>query len=96
MRYYYYVYIMASISKVLYIGMTNDLARRVSEHKSGEGKGFTRRYRVKKLVYCETHRRPRDAILREKELKGWLRTRKIALIEAENPTWMDLSHDWDI
>ena len=90
----YYVYVMASISRVLYIGMTNDLQRRVEEHKSGLIPGFTQRYKTGKLVYYETHTRPTDAIAREKELKGWLRARKIALIEADNPNWADLSWEW--
>ncbi len=86
---------MASISRVLYIGMTNDLVRRVAEHKSGMIAGFTERYKTKKLVYCETYPRPYDAIVREKELKGWLREKKIALIESVNPQWQDLSLEWD-
>ncbi len=85
---------MASISRVLYIGVTNDLIRRVAEHKSGETAGFTKRYRVKKLVYYETYSRPYDALVREKELKGWLREKKVALIESVNPSWQDLSLEW--
>ena len=82
---------MASISRTLYVGVTNDLGRRVAEHKSGETEGFTKRYQVHKLVYYEEFGRPRDAIAREKELKGWLRSKKVALIESFNPAWRDLS-----
>ena len=87
----YYVYIMASISRVLYIGVTNDLERRVSEHKSGTFEGFTRMYRCKRLVWYEMFRDIRQAIECEKRLKGWLREKKIALIEELNPNWADLS-----
>ena len=87
----FYIYIMASRSRVLYVGVTNDLARRVSEHKSGLVTGFTSRYRITRLVYFEEFADIRDAIAREKELKGWLRSRKLYLIESSNPTWEDLS-----
>jgi len=87
----YFVYLMASRSKVLYVGMTNDLARRVGEHKSRQQDGFTARYRTDRLVYCESYADVRDAIAREKQLKGWIRARKIALIESLNPEWRDLS-----
>ncbi|HEX8464535.1 MAG TPA: GIY-YIG nuclease family protein [Abditibacterium sp.] len=90
----FYVYIMANASKTLYIGMTNDLERRVQEHKSKTIKGFTQRYNISKLVYFGEFHDPRDAIEYEKQLKGWLRAKKIALIEAENSTWRDLSADW--
>jgi len=91
---YFYVYIMASKSRVLYIGMTNTLRRRVWEHKNGLCPGFTRDYRVHRLVYFERFQYVRNAIPREKQLKGWLRKRKIALIESVNPTWEDLAADW--
>jgi len=84
----YYVYIMASRSRVLYTGVTNNLARRVGEHKSLVA-GFTSRYRVTQLVYFEEFRYVLDAIAREKEIKGWVRARKIRLIEERNPTWED-------
>ena len=87
----YYVYIMASRSRVLYIGVTNDLARRVSEHKHSLIPGFTQKYRVTRLVYVEQFGDIRDAIAREKQIKGWVRARKLRLIEAVNPTWEDLS-----
>ena len=87
----YYIYIMASRSRVLYIGVTNDLARRVNEHKQGLNAGFTSQYRVTRLVYFEEFVDIRDAIAREKELKGWKRSRKIRLIESRNHTWEDLA-----
>lgn len=88
--YSYWVYILASRSRVLYVGVTNDLARRVAEHRAGEGGAFTKRYRVHRLVHAEEHRDVRDAIAREKTLKGWTRARKVALVEAANPEWADL------
>lgn len=86
----FYVYIMASRSRVLYVGVTNDLARRVNEHKGGLVAGFTSRYRITRLVYFEEFADIRDAIAREKELKGWVRARKTRLIDSSNP-WEDLS-----
>ena len=90
----YWVYILASRSRVLYVGVTNDLARRVAEHRAGEGGTFTSRYRVRELVYCEEHWSPRDAIQREKEIKGWTRAKKRALVETVNPDWTDLATGW--
>ena len=90
----YYVYIMASRSRVLYTGVTNSLARRVSEHNRRRNAGFASRYRVTRLVYCEEFADIRDAIAREKEIKSWRRTRKTRLIEQRNPTWEDLATDW--
>lgn len=87
----YYAYIMASRPNgTLYIGMTNDLVRRVYEHKEGLADGFTKRYGVKTLVYYEIHETAQQAIRREKTLKRWLRDWKIALIENDNPYWDDL------
>ena len=87
----YYVYIITGYSnKELYIGMTNDLKRRITEHKNGQVDGFTKRYRLKKLVYFEEFLNPAEAIKREKELKGWRREKKNALIETKNPKWEDL------
>jgi putative endonuclease len=91
----YHVYIMASITGVLYVGVTGFLVTRVLQHKSGEADGFTRRYRVHKLVYCESFQYVNNAIARETEIKKWRREKKVALIEAQNPTWMDLAADWD-
>ena len=76
---------------MLYVGVTNDLARRVNEHKQGLIAGFTSRYRVTRLVYFEEFADIRDAIAREKEIKGWKRSRKTSLIERRNPTWEDLA-----
>lgn len=87
----FYVYIMASRSRVLYVGVTNDLRRRVNEHKQSSVPGFTTRYRVTRLVYFEQFADIPDAIAREKELKGWVRSRKTRLIDGRNPTWEDLS-----
>ena len=87
----YWVYIMASRSRVLYTGVTNDLLRRVVEHKRGLIPGFTSKYRITRLVYFEAFGDIRDAIAREKEIKGWVRAGKIRLIEETNPTWDDLA-----
>ena len=86
----YYVYIMASRWKVLYVGVTNDLSRRVEEHRSRQIRGFTRKYHVTRLVHFEHLPTASAAIAREKTLKGWRRARKIALIEEFNPLWRDL------
>jgi len=90
----YCVYILASRSRVLYTGVTNDLARRVREHKQGLIPGFTQQYRVTRLVYFEQFGDIRDAIAREKQIKGWVRARKIELIDERNPTWTDLAEHW--
>ena len=90
----YYVYIMTNHSKTLYTGVTNDLQRRVFEHKNKQVSGFTSRYNITKLVYFEISSSSYDAIRREKQIKGWLRSKKIALIESINPDWLDLSEDW--
>ncbi len=89
----YYVYIMASLSRRLYVGSTNDLRRRVWEHKTGALPGFTRKYRVTRLVYFESTAGPHAAIAREKQLKRWPRRRKVRLIEAHNGGWVDLRVD---
>jgi len=90
----YYVYIMTNLSKTLYIGVTNNLERRVYEHKNKIIKGFTEKYKINKLVHFEEANDIGAAISREKELKGWLRKKKIKLIESENPRWEDLSEVW--
>ena len=91
----YYVYILTNKSnRVMYIGVTNNLERRVYEHKHELVEGFTKRYHVHKLVYYEATTDVRAAIEREKHLKGWLRARKNALVESVNPEWRDLSEDW--
>jgi putative endonuclease len=89
-----YVYILASKSRCLYVGVTNDLRRRVNEHRTAT-KSFTADYRFTRLVYFEVHERPIVAIRREKRIKALLRQKKIALIEAENPAWDDLAHGWN-
>jgi len=91
----YHVYILASRSRVLYVGVTNNLERRLFEHKHKLVAGFTSKYRVDRLVYFESTSDVLSAIAREKQLKGWLRARKVALIESINPTWRDLSDDWN-
>jgi putative endonuclease len=87
----YYVYILANKSRTLYVGVTNNLERRVYEHKHNLVAGFTSRYRIDRLVYFEETGDVQAAIAREKQLKGWLRAKKVALIESVNPTWEDLS-----
>ena len=89
----FYVYILASKSRVLYIGVTNDLERRVFEHKQASF-GFTARYHVNRLVHFETTSNSIAAIEREKELKSWTRSKKIALINNHNPKWSDLAARW--
>ena len=90
----YYVYMLASQPNgTLYTGVTNDLVRRVSEHKHDFTPGFTSRYGVKHLVWSEPHDDIEQAILREKRIKRWRRKWKLALIEAENPRWRDLYND---
>jgi putative endonuclease len=90
----FYVYILCSLSRCIYIGVTNDLMRRVAEHKEGKVPGFTRRYRVTRLVYFENTADVRVAISREKQLKRWPRWRKDRLIEKHNAAWEDLSAQW--
>ena len=90
----YFVYILASISGTLYTGMTNDLMRRVLEHKEGKILGFTQKYKAKKLVYFEDTGSVHAAIEWEKQIKGWLRKKKIELVETVNPKWEDLSWEW--
>jgi len=90
----YYVYIITNTSKTLYTGVTDNLERRVHEHKEKLIEGFTKRYNITKLVYYEETSDVQSAIKREKQIKGWLRRKKIALIEAMNPKWSDLSDDW--
>jgi putative endonuclease len=89
-----FTYIVASRSHTLYVGVTGDLQKRVFEHKWKEHDGFTERYNCDRLVWFETHGEIRNAIAREKQLKGWRREKKIALIEKTNPAWVDLSKDW--
>lgn len=92
--YIYYVYILASESGTLYVGVTSDLEGRMQQHKSGEIKGFTQKYKVNRLLYYEEYDDIYDAIAREKEIKKWRREKKVNLIEQANPGRLDLSQDW--
>lgn len=94
MQHEYFVYIMASMRRTLYMGITSDLERRVYEHRHGLTPGFTSQYHVGRLVHVEDFANVDDAIAREKQLKRWSRAKKIALIERENPEWRDLSAGW--
>ena len=89
----YYVYIMASRSRALYTGVTNNLARRVQEHKRQEDDSYTARYNITRLVWYRAFSRPQDAIAAEKKIKGWRRSKKDRLIESRNSEWRDLSED---
>ena len=86
----YWVYIMSSRSRVLYIGITSDLPRRVYDHRRKAVRGFSAKYNTQQLVYFEQFDDSMTAITREKQLKGWLRRKKVALIESSNPEWRDL------
>ncbi len=90
----YCVYILTNRSKTLYVGVTNNLHRRVWEHKFGDGSEFCKRYKIDRLVYYESFDDVRNAIDREKRIKGWLRIKKIQLIVSVNPAWSDLSEGW--
>ncbi len=90
----YYVYIMASRSRTLYTGVTNDLERRVYQHKQKLVPGFTAKYKIERLVHFESTEDVHTAISREKQIKGWTRNKKVALIDSVNPTWNDLSASW--
>jgi len=88
----FYVYMMTNRSRVvLYTGITNSLTRRIWQHQNGEIERFTKKYRVNRFVYYENFNNPRDAISREKELKGWRRSKKNGLVKTKNPKWADLS-----
>ena len=87
----YYVYVLTNVARnVMYFGVTNNLENRVADHRDGKGGGFTSKYKVNTLVYAEEYRYVEDAIAREKELKGWRRSKKDALVQAANPSWADL------
>ncbi len=92
----FYVYIMTNKSKTLYVGVTNNLQRRVYEHKNKLIGGFTSKYNITKVVYFEVINDIESAIKREKQIKGWLRKKKIDLIESMNPDWNDLSEEWGV
>ncbi len=86
----YYIYIISSFKKVLYIGITSNLRKRIWEHREGVVDGFTKKYNIKMLVYYEVYDDPETAIKREKQLKRWRREKKLKLIESMNPEWKDL------
>ncbi len=90
----YAVYIMASRSHNFYVGVSNNIERRVREHKNHVFEGFTARYNIDRLVWYQIYGDIREAIAREKRIKGWRREKKICLIESMNPTWQDLSEEW--
>ncbi len=90
----YFVYVMTNRSMTLYTGITNNLMRRVREHKTGIGSEFTTKYKLDRLVYFERFQDVHNAIEREKRIKSWLRIKKIALIVPMNPSWKDLSEEW--
>jgi putative endonuclease len=96
MRKEYYVYIMPNKSRTLYTGVTNDLMQRVYEHKNKLVQGFTSKYNIQYLVHYESTSSIHTALEREKPIKGWLRAKKIALIDSINPEWKDLSEEWFI
>jgi putative endonuclease len=90
----YFIYIMTSLSRRVYVGVTNNLIRRTLEHKQARALGFAEKYRINRLVYFESFQYVRDAIAREKEIMTWRRSSKVALIELGNPTWADLAESW--
>jgi putative endonuclease len=90
----YYIYLATNKSGTLYTGVTNDLMRRMYEHKNKLVPGFTKKYNIQYLVYYESTSSIYSAIQREKQIKGWLRSKKIALINSINPEWKDLTEEW--
>ena len=92
----YYTYIVASRSHNFYVGMTSQIEIRMRQHKEGRFEGHSKKYNCNRLVWFERHAYVQDAIAREKQLKGWSRVKKIALIERLNPTWVDLSEKWGL
>ena len=90
----FYVYIMSSLSRRIYTGVTNDIFRRALQHKRGQIEGFTKRYNINWLVYYEEFRYVGNAIHREKQIKGLDRAKRVALIGRDNPTWDDLAEEW--
>ncbi len=89
----YFVYIMTNRSKTLYTGITNNLSRRMNEHRLRQVAGFTKRYSIDKLVYFEEFNSPEEIIRRGKQIKGWIRLKKIQLTESNNPNWLDLTQE---
>ena len=90
----YYVYILSNVTGTLYVGVTSSLEGRVWQHKTGETKGFTSKYKIGLLAYYEEFQYIEDAIAREKQIKGYRREKKRALVESINPKWLDLSQGW--
>jgi putative endonuclease len=90
----YYIYILNNPGGMLYVGVTNNLARRVYEHRNGFGEGYTSRYQINRLIYYEETSDINVALAREKEIKGWRREKKLALVHSNNPTMRDLSAEW--
>jgi putative endonuclease len=91
----YFVYILTNPSKTLYTGVTNNLRRRIREHREKRAEGFTAKYNITRLVYFESFVDIRNAIEREKQVKAWTRAKRIGLVESVNPEWNDLSREWD-
>ena len=89
----YYVYVLSSLRGTLYVGVTNDIARRIDQHRHHKTGGFTERYKATRLVHCEEADTAVQAIEREKQIKRWRRQKKVALIETVNPHWRDLAED---
>jgi putative endonuclease len=92
---HYYVYILTNPSRTLCTGITNNLRRRLDEHKRKLVPGFTAKYNINRLVYFESFEDVRNAIDHEKKVKSWTRAKRVALVESKNPKWDDLSRDWD-
>jgi putative endonuclease len=90
---YYYVYVLASLTGTLYVGLTDHLALRVSQHRIGTYDGFTKKHKIDRLMYYEVYEGAQVAALREKQVKKYRREKKVALIEIDNPEWKDLSRD---
>ena len=90
----YYVYILSSLSRTLYVGITNDLQRRIAEHRRARPAAFTTRYRITRLVHYGAYRRPMAAIAREKQIKSWTREKRLRLVEEQNAGWLDLAAGW--
>ena len=90
----FYVYILASKTGTLYVGLTNNIKRRIYEHKQHIVPGFTDKYDIDRLLYFETFRSSVSAIGREKQIKAWRREKKVQIIDSKNPEWKDISEDW--
>jgi|SRR5579871_4633069 len=93
-EWHFWVYILSSKSRRIYTGVTNDIGRRVREHKEGRIEGFTRKYKINRLVYFERFHYVKNAIAPEKEIKSFDRAKRVALIASINPAWSDLSEEW--